>query len=271
MQWRCEWCGRNYESDEPPATCETCGRESFEADTDDDPFESEQIVWACADCGREHVKHSPPCARCGGHNLERQRVTVDVDEDVSAPGYLSVGAPYLLGALVVVVIVGLALVGVIPVPGLSGPPAPPDAPADEERTASLSLAEVEANLHDRFETERDSEGVQSRTLDGGDTGAFVTYLTRHTVAERYDDGYDGDGPDPSAFDIRCQRQPAVGVFETAVDADAFNSESALADELATAMLDVTEYRSAIRNDAQREGISVHVAPDGTVFVGYLSC
>jgi len=235
------------------------------------PFESGSIVWVCTNCGREHVKHSPPCSRCGNHDLEKRDAGgVDLTEEVSSPGYLSVGKPYIVGIVAVVVLVGLALAGVIPIPGVSGPPAPPDAPGDADRHAGLDLAVVETALHDRFESEREAVGSADRSRDSG-LDAFATYATRHRVAERYDPDYDGSVPDLGAFDPPCGTSPAFGIAEPAVDPGGYAGEDALANGIADAMLDDGGFGDAILDDRSIEGIDVHVAPDGSIFVGYITC
>lgn len=272
MKWRCAWCGREYDSDDAP--CETCGHETFEpaAEGARSPFESGSLVWVCTNCGREHVKHSPPCSRCGNHRLEKRTIdeTVFADE-VSSPGYLAVGKPYLAGIVLVVALVGLVLAGIVPFPGIGGPPTPPDAPGDSDRSAGLDLRTAEAALHERFETERESVGSDGRDLGGDGTDAYVEYLTRHRVADRYDSSYDGSMPDAAQFDLGCTTQPTAGVATPSVDIETFDNESAFADAIADELLGDDGFRDAALGEANSEGITIHVGPDGTVFVGYLSC
>lgn len=271
MKWRCAWCDREYESDDPP--CETCGHETFEPISDgvDSAFDSGSLVWVCADCGREHVKHSPPCSRCGGHDLERREPDAIEPGEVSSPGYLAVGKPYLAGIAVVLAVVGLVVTGTVPFPGFGGPPAPPDAPGDSDSSAGLNLEAVEAALHDRFETERAAVGAGERELGGDGTGAYIEYRTRHRVAEQYDPAYEETLPDPGAFDLRCESQPRLGVVQTGVGIEAFDDESAFANAIAEELLSDDAVRDAVTEEAKSEGITVHVGPDGTVFVGYISC
>ncbi|MFC7058003.1 hypothetical protein [Halovenus salina] len=69
MEWRCEWCGKPHEEDDPP--CDNCGHGQFEkavvrqTDLSEEGSQEATIVWVCPDCGREHPKHAPPCSRCG--------------------------------------------------------------------------------------------------------------------------------------------------------------------------------------------------------------
>src|SRR6056297_1731717 len=83
MEWRCKWCEKPHEENDPP--CDNCGHGEFEKavvpmspeSTDD----STPLVWACTECGREHQKNSPPCSRCGNAMLEQREVDYrDVDE-----------------------------------------------------------------------------------------------------------------------------------------------------------------------------------------------
>jgi len=89
MEWRCEWCGKPHESDDPP--CDNCGHGKFEkAVVRQGPSSTESqnstTVWVCTDCGREHPKNSPPCSRCTNAKLERKKKVV-TDADLTArPG-----------------------------------------------------------------------------------------------------------------------------------------------------------------------------------------
>ena len=90
MEWRCEWCGKPHEADDPP--CDSCGHGSFERavvqQTDlgggGDP--DTMTVWVCTACGREHPKHSPPCSRCNNATLEREQKRVDESNLTDRPG-----------------------------------------------------------------------------------------------------------------------------------------------------------------------------------------
>ena len=273
MRFRCVWCGREYDADRP--SCETCGHEQFEPigeGTDAaSPFESGAVVWVCTDCGREHVKHSPPCSRCGGHSLEKRTAdSADQFGDVSTPGYLSVGKPYLLGIVTVVVIVGLVVAGVIPLPGLSGPPTPPDSPGDADRSSGLELAVVETELHNRFEAERNATGATERDRDPG-LDAFAEYATRHYVADRYDPGYDGTVPNFSEFDAQCRFSPSFTIVERSLDIGEYGDESAFSTALADELLALEDVRDMAVRNGEAEGIDIHIGPDGTIFVGYIVC
>ena len=267
MKQRCAWCGREYDGGEPP--CDTCGHGTFEPVSDDgSPFDSGSLVWVCSNCGREHVKHSPPCSRCGNHDLEKR--AADVADEMSSPGYLSVGKPYIVGIVAVVALVGLVAAGIVPLPGASGPPAPPDAPGDADQSGGLDLAVAESALHDRLNADRRDAGGTDRIRDPG-LDAFAEYATRHRVAERYDPAYDGTIPELRAFEPQCGGSPSFGIAEPSIDAGGYDDETAFADGLADALLAERGFAGLALDDRGAEGIDVHVGPDGTVFVGYIAC
>jgi len=87
MEWRCEWCGKPHESDDPP--CDNCGHGEFERAVvreAGDAGPDSTMVWVCPECGREHTKHSPPCSRCNNPTLERREKRVDESNLTEAPG-----------------------------------------------------------------------------------------------------------------------------------------------------------------------------------------
>jgi len=89
MEWRCEWCGKPHEEDDPP--CDNCGHGSFEeavvrrtglsADRD----EASTVVWVCTECGREHTRNSPPCSRCNNATLQREEKILGDDDLTAGP------------------------------------------------------------------------------------------------------------------------------------------------------------------------------------------
>jgi len=84
MEYRCLDCG---EPAATPGECEHCGGTEFESlvddpdDLDDEvrvspgtgtsPAESGAVAWECANCGKRHVRNSPPCSRCGAASFRR--------------------------------------------------------------------------------------------------------------------------------------------------------------------------------------------------------
>ncbi len=91
MEWRCDWCGKPHEEDDPP--CDNCGHGSFERAVVPRPDLAADVsnpdtttVWVCTNCGREHPKHSPPCSRCNNAQLERQEKRIDESNLTAMPG-----------------------------------------------------------------------------------------------------------------------------------------------------------------------------------------
>lgn len=94
MEWRCEWCGKPHEANDPP--CDNCGHGSFERAVRPVAPEGEggPTVWVCTECGNDHPRNNPPCSRCGGMDLERREQSyedgdpigpsADVDGDADA-------------------------------------------------------------------------------------------------------------------------------------------------------------------------------------------
>lgn len=85
MEWRCEWCGKPHESDDPP--CDNCGNGQFERAVRPVAPEGEggPTVWICTECGRDHPRNNPPCSRCGGMELEKREQTYE-EGDAIGPG-----------------------------------------------------------------------------------------------------------------------------------------------------------------------------------------
>lgn len=88
MEWRCEWCGKPHETDDPP--CDHCGHGTFEKaivrQTERTADPDTTTVWVCTECGREHPKNSPPCSRCTNATLEKQDKRVDESNLTAVPG-----------------------------------------------------------------------------------------------------------------------------------------------------------------------------------------
>jgi hypothetical protein len=266
VKWRCTWCGREYDENDPP--CETCGREEFERVSEEtgSAFESESFVWVCENCGREHVKNVGICTRCSQPALRKREPDADLDDELAVPGYLSVGWPYLLGAAAVVVVVVLALAGILPVPGLGGPPAPPEPPGDGEQVAGLDLRTVEDDIRDRFAAERGTE----RARDDG-LNALATYVVRHEVARDHDPDYDGEIPDIREFDPDCGGELSAGVTELDVDPGEYDTEAALAEAITDRLLERNAYHSLVTDDRETEAVAIYVGPGNSVYVSYLVC
>lgn len=167
MEWRCEWCGKPHEEDDPP--CDNCGHGSFEkavvqqTDLSEDGPEA-TTVWVCTECGREHPKHSPPCSRCGNATLERAESRVD-ESELSAPGYRDLLTPLyalaLAGVLVLAVVFALGATGVVDVPGFpdNGVPTVENVPGNATHAGNVSLAAVEDAYVETVNDQRETDGV----------------------------------------------------------------------------------------------------------------
>ncbi len=289
MKWRCTRCGKPHAEDDPP--CDECGHNAFEKaivrvdETDDDrdgersgsdPIPTGTVetgpeyVWACTNCGREHVRNAPPCSRCGNPDLERvERTYEDVERDLETPSWFEVARPYLPLFAVIGIVVALFATGIVSpsvLPGI-GPPSPPDAPGQADEAAGLDLEATAAAVHDRLEDERDRS--DSRTYDEG-LAAYAEYYNRMLVAVEFDDA-EPDAPDPNAFDHGCGGAQVVTAQSTLTEltVDEYEDERAFGDAIAEALL--AEYGEDMRSGFDAEGIDVHVAPNDAVYVFYSAC
>ena len=274
MDWRCEWCGKPHESDDPP--CDNCGHSKFEkavvqqTDLSEDGLDSTKL-WVCTECGREHTKHSPPCSRCGAPNLELRETRVE-DAELSAPGYLDLVTPkYAIAFVLTIAIAGYFFVGITglaTVPGFpgQGPPAV-DAPGNESTFGEVPTADIEQAYlvgYNDLRADTGSDRVQRRSgLDD-----VATYYNKRWVAAEY-----GDGTLPSDRELgellrgECETQPVLLTFphDTASETDA--------DTLATAVLEewvVPDSRSLDR-EARVTGLDAHATPDGDLYVTQILC
>ena len=272
MKWRCEWCGKPHEENDPP--CDNCGHGSFEKAIVREPdFETVDTgptyVWACPNCGREHVKNSPPCSRCGNPELEKtEQEYADVERDLETPSWLEVAKPYTPIFLVFVVVISLFATGIVPlsaIPGI-GTPSAPDAPGEGTEAAGIDLEAVELEVHDRLEADRSADA--SVQYDDG-LAAFAEFRNRQLVVAD-DEGVDPDDAPPlSEFDPTCgDATPAGGAFTLGESIDAYEGESELAATIASAV----ESELDLEDDSAfvSEALDVHVA-NGTVFVFYVAC
>lgn len=105
MEYRCEWCGERYPTDDPP--CEECGHGEFEEALlrEDGTVETTELMWVCANCGRAHQRNNPPCKRCGGTDLEPHEQDYDDLSDAVAPSYGDLASPAYLAAVAVALLV----------------------------------------------------------------------------------------------------------------------------------------------------------------------
>ncbi len=286
MKWRCTWCGKPHAENDPP--CDNCGHNTFEKavvqadetreghgaaagdDTDGEPISSGTVdtgpayVWACTNCGREHVRNSPPCSRCGNPDLEKIEQTYEgLERDLETSSWLAVAKPYLPILAVIGIVIALFATGIIPpsiLPGI-GPPSPPDAPGEGAEAAGIDLEATERAVHDRLEADRNQS--ESRTYDDG-LADYAEYMNRAFVVIEYEESR----PEPveaSDFGTDCQREPYAGRLPGTLSIADYDDEAALADDVATALSEETG-----DSDFDREGLDLHVV-DGSVYVFYAAC
>lgn len=278
MKWRCTWCGKPHEENDPP--CDNCGHNAFEkaivrdesaadgetaAETEIDPETGTvdtgtQYLWICADCGRQHMRNNPPCSRCGSHDLEKTEQNYDdVQRELETPSWLEVAKPYLPVFAVIGIVLLLFATGIVPLsvlPGV-GPPSPPDAPGNGSQAAGIDLEAAETEIHERLADERSA-----------DLAAYAEYQNRVLVANEYDDaGY--SRAELADFGVDCPTDPIAVSFALENGIDEYADERALADAVAERILaiDAEMNTSAVAI----EGLDLHVAPDDTVVVVYAAC
>lgn len=272
MKWRCEWCGKPHEEDDPP--CDNCGHGSFEKAIVPEPdYETVDTgpayVWKCPNCGREHVKNTPPCSRCGEPELEKTEQTYeDVASDLETPSWFDVAKPYLPVFVLIGLVVFLFASGIVSpsiIPGI-GTPTPPDAPGESAEAAGLDLEAVEDEIHEGLEAERANEGYESRTSDGG-LAALAEYLNRQVVIAEYTDDDPGGPPQVSEFGVSCGGESVVTTQLTHAESiDAYDDETTLAAAITEELFTSEEVRTGYGS----EGIDVHVVDDDVV-VFYTAC
>ncbi|MFC6764395.1 hypothetical protein [Natrinema soli] len=287
MKWRCTWCGKPHAENDPP--CDACGHNTFEkavvraddgghdgtesgtgADPNTELTESGTVdtgpdyVWACPNCGREHVRNTPPCSRCGNPDLERVEQTYEgLERDLETPSWFAVAKPYLPILVVIGVIIALFATGVISpsiLPGI-GPPSPPDAPGEGTEAAGIDLEATTEEVHERLEADRD----ESRAVDDG-LAAYSEYYNRAYVANGYGDA-DHEPPELSDFNADCSGEHAVRQVPGVLTIDDYDDERELVEDIVGALRsndDVT------RTGYDAEGLDIHVV-DGSVYVIYTTC
>jgi predicted nucleic acid-binding Zn-ribbon protein len=281
MEWRCAWCGKPHEANDPP--CDNCGHNKFERAieqvpaTDADPQGS---VWVCPECGRQHQKHSPPCSRCGNLTLEQRHVSElddplddiqtrwrDVVEPRYVAGYVAVG--------ILLLVLGLGALGVVDLPGF-GEPEIPDAPGEAQTAGNVSLDAVKREFVVALNDRRQNASAEPLSTD--DTlGRMAEYYTNATVAETFGDG---DGPDRDAlnsFEPDCSGRITLllDVTPTAASGDDVVAAAATPHAAATGLLSELEshpnFEDLLEVELDAVGVDVHVAPDDRVFVTVVAC
>lgn len=298
MEWRCAWCGKPHEENDPP--CDNCGHGEFEkavvpmAPESEDDDSDTITVWVCTECGNDHPKHTPPCDRCGGGPLERREVDYD-EEAVMAEmlgndgggrtpsadvSYLDVLDTKLIlgfigvGALVVILALGFA--GVIDVPGIpnDGGPVPGNATTYE----GLSLATVEEQYVSTLNARRAANGYENLSRDQ-QLAAIATSFNQDRVRQDY---ADGEGPNVQSVrnrvgDVCGDAALAPVVFTTEAslgqsEGQRFDSEAAMARSLVSAYRNSPDAPASFSNTSKGlVGVDVHVAPDGRIYVTQFGC
>ncbi|NHN49683.1 hypothetical protein G9464_19115 [Halostella sp. JP-L12] len=277
MEWRCEWCGKPHEENDPP--CDNCGHGKFEeavvrqstgtVDT------GTTYVWDCEECGRSHPKNSPPCSRCGHMHLEKREQRFD-ETELETGSYFDLGKEYIAASVALVTVVALVAAGVIPVPGLGGDDLG-DVPGEAESADGRNLSAVERGI---------VEGVNERRADAG-VADLRTDEELDAVAERYNQirvkrQYGEDAPDEDLRDsfesvgYSCSRTPAGAPYVVQTDGDErairTYDENELSAAVVRAYVGDPSFGSRLLSDGHREiGTDVHVAPDGDVFVMVTVC
>ncbi|MEF8787077.1 MAG: hypothetical protein V5A45_14185 [Haloarculaceae archaeon] len=274
MDWRCEWCGKPHEENDPP--CDNCGHGTFEeavvrrTDLADDGGLESTTVWVCTECGRTHTKHSPPCSRCGNHKLVKEEQRVD-DDELSVPSYVDLVTPrYVLGLVVVLALAGLfvgGLTGVIDVPGFGNEvPDVENVPGEADTAGSIDLATVEsAYLGAVNETRANaSDGSVSRDERLDEVAAFTN---QRLVKSEY-----GDGTLPTRDRIAelvgdsCQGGFVVETYT--LQSGDYASGDALGSAFASEQFANSEISATSTTTV---GVDTHTAPDGTVFLTQIVC
>lgn len=274
MEWRCTWCGKPHAENDPP--CDNCGHNAFEraivrAEADESAGSSSgtvdtgtTYVWSCSDCGRDHVKHNPPCSRCGNPILEKTEQTYDdVDRDLATPSWLEAAKPYTPILGVVALVVALFATGIVSPSILPevGEPTPPDAPGDGAEAAGIDLEETETEIHDRLEEDRE----ESRTYDEG-LAAYAEYHNRAYVAIQYDDAK-VEQVSLSDFGVDCRGELDEGQLPYALSLENYDDES----ELADGVVEVIRLSDSVTGTGfDAEGMDLHVV-NGAVYVFYGAC
>jgi uncharacterized Zn finger protein len=277
MEWRCEWCGKPHEENDPP--CDECGHGEFEeavVRVETGTVETgTTYVWSCEECGRNHPKHSPPCSRCGHMHLEKQEQAFD-ESELQAASYLDMGKEYIAASVALVVVVALVAAGVIPVPGLGGDDLS-DVPGEAELSNGHNLSVAESEITARINEHRAEEDLSPLRTDR-DLDAVAERHNKLLVAERY-----GDRESESLREsyqqvgYECSRDPVrevgvVPVREEESPLQSYDDES----EFATAVSwEFTRGdgrgEGLFGPDRETVGVDVHVAPDGAVFVTVTAC
>jgi len=280
MKWRCEWCGKPHEENDPP--CDNCGHGKFEKavvrQTDLGDGESNPaLVWVCTECGREHPKNSPPCSRCGAASLEKRRQEID-EGDLTAPGYLDLLTPQYLAAagvaLLLAVVFVLGVTGVVDVPGFGngGVPAVENVPGNATHSDSVSLAAVENEFAAELNSRLEGAGAE-RVQRDGDLDEVARNINQQFVRSEYRTGAATPAIGSQVRDVvsdSCSggRWGTVGPVTVQAGDGATPSAASLGDGLVDAY---EERTGTVTTVGSRLGVDAHAAPDGSVWLLLVTC
>jgi len=271
MEWRCEWCGKPHEEEDPP--CDNCGHGTFEravVPVAGSEAGSNATVWVCTECGSEHVKHTPPCNRCGNHTLEKRVQEFD-DAETDVPGYLDLLTPrYVAGLVVAVALAGafaLGATGVVDLPGFgTSVPDVSDVPGNATAAGDVSLTAVETSYLAALDAERRAADQPEFTRDGTLDEIAAFYNQRRVKAAV------GEGSRPSQDRMRsllggpCEGDIVLLSPQTRIEPG--DSAETLGQRLAQRSLDGGDVGDI---SDTKTGVDVHVGPDGTVYLAQFVC
>lgn len=278
MEWRCKWCGKPHEENDPP--CDNCGHGQFEkaivrrTDLAEEAEREATLVWVCTDCGREHPKHAPPCSRCGNTTLEKQRQHVDEGE-LTAPGYLDLATPRYLAAvgltLAVAAVFVLGFVGVLDLPGFDrgGVPDVDGVPGNSTAAGEIDLGTVEeayvTALNDRLASDGHQRLERSSSLD-----EIATYDNQQVLKWVVADGPPRD--EEQVVDLLWNQCSEIdsGQFQTTavVALDNESEPQQLAESFVTQVVDSESFEPP--ESADIVGVDVHNI-DGQLYLRQFVC
>lgn len=279
MEWRCEWCGKPHEENDPP--CDNCGHGQFEeaivrrTDLAGEDGPETTLVWVCTDCGREHPKHAPPCSRCGNTTLEKQEQRV-AESELTAPGYLDLMTPRYLAALgltlAVATVVVLGFVGVLDLPGFDqgGVPEVEGVPGNETAAGSVALDEVEAAYVTAVNQHREDAGdPQLQRSDSLDE--IATFYHQEFIRWQLAGGDPPDGETATDLlleDCRTDRGTSLEFHDLRISANGTESPSELGEALADELRN--DERLSVAGSADAVGVDTHYV-DGQLLLGQFVC
>jgi ribosomal protein L37E len=270
MEWRCEWCGKPHENDDPP--CDNCGHGSFEravvpVAADRDTLGTESTVWVCTNCGREHTKHTPPCSRCGHDELERRRQQID-ESEITAPGYLDLVTPrYIaafLGVLALAAVFLLGVTGTVDIPGFgTGIPEVADVPGNATAAGGVSLADAERAYLQRLNDEREAADGEALTRTD-ELDRVATFLNQRRVKENDLSEREREAV-RDVLREQCSESPQVPAID--IPTDRFDSATGLGESVF-----VTYQRDVVVGaTGTATGVDFHARPSGDVAVVQIIC